>query len=166
MDTIPPGTSATPTTKAVKLSMKQVPTTLGPVNEVVDIEISGISPPSGGPRTAAATANIRGVVLTITPNNMTGFSNDQTRNVTFRNSGNENWAYGSYFIREPGTTNYGAWDAFNFGGVSAGSSRSASVRFNPQYCGTYAGSWTFTTPNGVPFCNGTPKLRVQGRVCN
>jgi hypothetical protein len=165
-DTIPPGSSSTPTTKAVKLSMKTIPGSVGPVNEVVDIEISGIAAPSGGPRTAAATADIRGVILTITPSEMTGFGNDQSRGVTFTNSGNENWTFGSYFIRESGTTNYGAWDAFNFGSVNASSVRASTVRFNPTYCGYYAGSWTFTTPNGVPFCNGNRTLRVQGSACN
>lgn len=163
--TIAPGTSAVPTTKAVKLSMKQVSSNVGPVNEIVDVEVSGIAPPSGGPRTAAATANVRGVILEITPNDMTGFRNDESRSVTFTNKGNENWAFGAYFIREPNTTNYGAWVS-NFGSVNAGSSRTSTVRFDPYYCGYYAGSWTFTTPNGVPFCNGPRRLRVQGRACN
>jgi hypothetical protein len=162
-DTIPPGTTAVPTTKAVKLSMKQVPTTLGPISEVVDIEVIGIAPPSGGPRTAAATANVRGVVLTISPSAMTGFANNESRSVTFTNTGNEPWAFGSAFIREPGTTNAAAWIA-TFGSVAAGTARTSTVTFDPYYCGSYAGSWTFSTPNGVPFCNGTQTLRVTGRA--
>lgn len=163
MDTIPPGTTATPSTKAVKLSMKQVPGTLGAMSEALNIEVSGIAPPSGGPRTATISANVRGIVLTITPSNMTGFSNNERRNVTFANSGNENWSFGAAFVREPGTTQQPAW-SYGFGSVGAGTNRVSSVTFDPSYYGYYAGSWTFTSPTGVPFCNGTPKLRVQGAV--
>jgi hypothetical protein len=162
-DTIAPGTTETPTTKAVKLSMKApVPATVGAINEVVDVEVGGIAPPSGGPRTTAATANVRGVVLKVSQTNMTGFQEDEVRYVTFTNTGNEPWSFGSAFIREPGTTNAGAWVLQSFGGVNPGASVTPYVWFNPYYYGTYAGSWTFQTPNGVPFCNGTPKLRVQG----
>lgn len=159
--------STTPTVAAVKLSMKTIGTTLGPLNEVVDIAITGIPAPSGGARTAAATANVRGVVLTITPNNSTGFVNTETRNFTFANTGNEAYAYSAYFIRDSGTSNYAAWLASNFGSVAAGATRAATVTFNPTYCGngTYAGTWTFENANGIAFCHPKPTLHVQGRVC-
>lgn len=162
-DTIPPGTSTVPTTKVVKLGMKKVPGTLGPVSEVVDIEVTGIAPPSGGPRTAAATANIRGIVLALSQTSMTGFQYDESRSITMTNTGNENWTVGSVFIRENGTTQQSAW-ASSFGSVNAGTARGSTIRFSPSYYGNYAGSWTFTSPNGIPFCNGTPTLRVQGAV--
>ena len=162
-DTIPPGSTATPTTKAVKLSMKQVPAAVGPVNEVVDVEISGIAPPSGGPRTTAATASVRGIVLTINPNSMTNFGNNESRSVTFTNSGNETWAFASSFSRESGTTNASAWVS-NFGSLTPGQARTSTVKFDPYYCGYYAGSWTFTAQDGIPFCNGTQTLRVTGRA--
>lgn len=162
-DTIAPGTSGTPTTKAVKLAMKTVPGTLGVQSENVDIVINGIAAPSGGPRTAVATADIRGVIFAINPNNMTNFYEGEQRAVTFSNTGNEPWYLGSSFIREPNTVNEGAWIG-NFGSLNPGATRVGSVRFDPYYYyrGNYAGSWTFTNLGGVPFCNGTPKLRVQG----
>jgi hypothetical protein len=163
-DNIPPGSSSAPTTRAVKLSMKQVPTKLGPVAEIVDVEVTGIGPPSGGPRTAQATASVRGIVLNLSQTNMTNFRYDESRTMTFTNAGNEPWSYDSFFIREPNTTQQGAWTAFYFGNVSAGGTRTVSIRFRPGYYGYYAGSWTFESASGMPFCNGTPKLRVQGAV--
>lgn len=165
--TIGGGTSATPTTQAVTLTMKPVGQNLGAIAEKVQVEITGIGPPSGGIRQTDATSSVRGVIFNVTPSNSTNYVRYETRTFAFTNSGNEDYTLSGYFIRDPGTTQRTAW-WFSFPvTVSAGQTRNVNVQFDPGYqnYGTYAGTFGFqkAVSSTIPVCNGTPSFHVHGR---
>ena len=163
-DSIPAGTSSAPTTRTVKIAMKPVGQNLTVLSDVLDLNVSGIEAPSGGPRTANVSADIRGVILSVDPTSLHDFDYWDRKNYKLTNAGNEPANINTSFSRDSGTTQAPAWNNNPPGSVPANGSANGSVRFQPIYKGNYAGTYTFFNTNGTPVCNGNPTLHLQGSV--
>ena len=163
--TIAAGNTTTPTTAKITLSMKAVGATLAPISEVLDINTSGVAMPSGGARTAAVTADVRGIVLTVNPTSA-NFYRSEIKNYSFTNTGNETFTTFVTYARDPGSTQHNAWGISAPASVGPGATAGGQIQFSPSYCGNYAGQFTFSDTAGTPICNGVPGTHVAGSTFN
>jgi hypothetical protein len=66
---VPAGSAASPTTGSIMLRLNKLGNP-GLVTETVPVTISGLPPPSGGPRSADARVDVRGAVLAFAPSSL------------------------------------------------------------------------------------------------
>lgn len=166
---IPPGSSTTPSTKAVKVQPKPFGTNLAAIAEDLTIDITGVAAPDGGVRKVPLKVQPRGAIVTFTPQpQKLAFTSDgtttDTKTFTAQNTGNDTIYIYWDFERTVGGP---AWTYDPPSSLQPGQTRTGSVGFKPSTQGDNQAKLTpyRTTDifgNGAASCTPLTPFALQG----
>jgi hypothetical protein len=166
---IAPGTASTPTIANIRVQPQPFGSNLAVIQEDLMVNISGIAAPEGGPRKVPLKVDVRGAIVTITPQQLTGFFSTgnffDTKSFTVDNTGNELIYLTWIFNRITGGA---AWTYNTPSSVAAGATQTGTVGFKPiEQSGLHEARLTpargtdFTGAGGVA-CNPLMPITLQG----
>jgi hypothetical protein len=162
--TLAAASPSTETTAAITIGLGPTGTALGVVEEMLTVEISPLAPPDGGARTAKVRLDVRGALVTVTPESATFRSDGKKtdrKTFTFENQGNEQIRLG-YAIDARDRT---LWSIdTELQDVPAGQTRAVVVGFKAEAKGgdeNYSATLEVTAASGVA-CQPLPQPKLLG----
>jgi hypothetical protein len=165
-----PAANGPPTTGKFTVGLLPIGATLppAPVVENLSFVVTGVAAPDGGARTTTARVDIRGALLVMTPNPLTGFRGaDCTKTqfcadikqFTIRNDGNDSVTLGYAANRLSGPA---AWQGSFPNTISPGN-HSANMLFGPMgTCATCEIQYTMVRQSGTNLCTPPAVMDFKG----
>ena len=150
----------------VTLAAKATGTSLGTIEEDVDVTISGVAAPSGGPRKTKARIRVRGAIVGVTPASITSYryiyNDTDWKAFAVGNTGNESVSVTYRVIRQD--SNGGtAWTWYtNTISLSPGQQKNMWVGFRPTNRGTFPADVPVSRYGGAKVCETLPVGKARG----
>jgi hypothetical protein len=158
----------TPTTGKITVGLKPIDSNLVVTMESLGFDVGGVPTPDGGTRSTTARVDVRGAILTATPNPFDGFRSadctrswfcGDTRSFTITNTGNDSVdvTYTNQRLAGPA-----AWQS-SFPATIAPGAHSANMTFVPQgSCSDCDIKYAFVYKSGAGLCTPPAQMEFQG----
>lgn len=160
-DTIPAGSTGTPATRTVVVNAPALGGSVAPLADALTITITGIAAPAGGARNVPLNIDVRGVILGVTPAQITNLKSNGTyydvKSWTMSNTGNVEARLSWGLTRTKGDR---AWFLYPPGRVSAGGNATGQVLFAPTGSCPCEAKAAYQTSDGATICNPPPVTMV------
>ncbi len=153
-------------TATITLTAGTVSATPGLLEQNVDVNIAGLAPPSGGPRTTKGRIDVRGALLAITPTEIRNYRyvyrSTDWKAFDVVNQGNEQIDVDYRLER---TVNFAgtAWTWYSSDRLMPAVTRQIRVGFRPDYSGSYEAKVTVVRKAGGTLCKPPAVLTVAGQ---